>query len=45
MENTFDDDAEADGNEDDGEDGFPSDVVGEDILSGKEKNNADADED
>ena len=45
MEDAAEDDAEADGNKNDGEDNFPSNIVREDVLSCEEKNDADADYD
>ena len=45
MEDAAEDEAETDGNQNDGEDNLPGDVVGEDVSSCEEKNDADADYD
>lgn len=45
VEDAAEDDTEADGNKNDGEYNLPGDVVGEDVLSCEEENDADADYD
>ena len=40
MECRFYDDREADDNKEDGEDGFPGDVVGKNILGGEKEDDA-----
>ena len=45
VEDAAEDDTEADGNKNDGEDNLPGDVVREDILSREEKDDTDADYD
>ena len=45
MEDAAEDDTEADGNKNDGEDDLPGDVVRENVLSREKKNDADADYD
>lgn len=40
MEDALDDDSETDDDEEDGEDGFPGDAIGEDVLSSEEENDA-----
>lgn len=45
VEDAAEDEAEADGNQNDGEDNLPGDVVRENVLSREKKNDTDADYD
>ena len=40
MEGAFDNDSEANNNKSDGEDGFPGNVIGKNILSGEQEDDA-----